>query len=83
MCGRCAHSLKAFLGAAKQECPDGRPRDHVGDTTFQVSAPTARLCAERMRGHLDLLHSASRRDDMVLNDDKSPVLGLTKEVRHA
>lgn len=44
---------------------------------------TAQQCAERMHDQLEQLKAALRRDNMVLNDGKQQVLGLTKEIRQA
>lgn len=43
----------------------------------------AELCARRMKERLGLLKSALRRDNMVLNDVRQQVLGLTDEARSA
>lgn len=58
-------------------------RGYVDDIALQVSAYIADLCAHRIKGQLDLLQAALRRDNMVPNGTKQQVLGLTTNVRKA
>lgn len=75
--------LKPFIGQMKRECPGGRPRDCVGDITLQVQGDIAQGCAAQMHEKLDKLKGALRRENMVHNDSKAQLLGLTEELRQA
>lgn len=83
ICAFAQDILKAFIRPLKQECPGGRPRDYVDDVTLQVQGDTAESCATQMHEQLDKQKDALRTDNMVLNDGKQQVLGLTKGVCEA
>lgn len=78
-CAFAKDDLKAFLAPVKAECPEGKPRDYVGDITLQVQGGTAQQCAERMHLQLEQLKGALRMANMLLNDSKQQVLGLTND----